>query len=268
MSDEPRAQQADQAIDPGTDPKIDPAIHATAIPILEFGRAWMMAPTTAARAGELELNGPLGFWTLGRAGALGEVGPDVAAAAIGFMAPTMVRDNWAHRPAGVGEATIALEYAEAAAAFGRSTLAAISEHDLVELTTLCDKISAAAEPSVGMLFAAWRAQARPEDPAGAATVALNVLRELRGGAHLSAVQAAGIGAHGAIMAADDPVRGGPAGAARFGWPEPHPEPDVARRALAEDLTTMICRPAYAALDDAELERFVALVGAARATLDA
>ena len=53
-----------------------------------------------------------------------------------------------------------------------------------------------------------------------------VLRELRGGAHLSAIQAAGLTPQGAIVSftADD-IRGGPNGAERFGWPAPHPEPD-------------------------------------------
>ena len=260
MSEQPLDQQAIEAI--------DAVIDAPAIPILEFGRAWMASPATAARAEELGLKAPMGFWTIGRAGAMGEVGPDVAAGAIGFMAPDRVSDYWDHRPAGVTSTTIALEYAEAAAAFGRAALDAVSDEDLAELVALCDKIADAAQPSVGLLFAAWHGLARPTDPAGAATVALNVTLEHRGGAHLSAVQAVGIGAHGAIMAANDQVRGGPAGAARFGWPEPHPEPDFDRRAQAEELTTAICRPAYAGLGDLERQRFVELVTTARATIDA
>ncbi len=227
----------------------------------------MSAPGTAARSAEFGLEGPFGFWVTGRAGFLGGVDADVAAAAIGFMDPAMVRRYWDGRPDGIDPRELNAAYVEAGAAFGREALADIADEDLVTLTDLCDKIATAANPSVGVLFAGWRGLERPADPAGAATIALNVLREHRGGAHLSAVLAVGIGAQGAILAAADQIRGGPAGAERFGWPTPHPEPDFDRRAEAERLTTVICRPAYTSLDAAELARFADLVGQARATLD-
>ena len=76
----------------------------------------------------------------------------------------------------------------------------------------------------------------------------------------------GLGSAAAIIAAPDQVRGGVAGAARFGWPEPWPAPDEARRMEAERLTSRICEPAYASLDPDQQARFVELVTAARATL--
>ncbi|MGH1492456.1 MAG: SCO6745 family protein [Acidimicrobiales bacterium] len=246
---------------------IDEVMAATAIPILEFGRAWMMSPASGERAAELGLAPGFGFWVNGRAGAMGEVGADVAAAAIGFMAPDRVAELWGVRADGLSALDIAVAYAAMAAEASRPKLASMSDEELNELTALCDKIAAAALPSTGALFAGWRTLPRPGDPAGDATVALNMMRELRGGAHLSAVHAAGLGPHGAIMSVDDPVRGGPAGAERFGWTAPHPEPDTASRAEAERLTSDICRPAFAALDNAERHRFVALVTQARAALD-
>ena len=91
---------------------------ATAIPILELGRGWMLDAGTGERAVELGLAPGFGFWVLGRAGALGVISPEGVAAAIGFMAPALVSQNWAQK----GDRSprdFALEYAAVAAAWGR-----------------------------------------------------------------------------------------------------------------------------------------------------
>lgn len=241
---------------------------AVGIPILEYGRGWMSAPATAARAKELGFDNPFGIWVNGRAGAMGDVGAEVAAAAIGFMAPKLATTLWDARPDGLTPMAAATAYADAAVAWGREVLADVAEVDLRRLAELADRVARAADPSIGALFAGWRSLERPEDPAGEVTIVLNVLRELRGGAHLAAAHATGLGPHGAIISAPDPVRGGPAGADRFGWPEPHPTPDPAARVEAERLTTMICAPAFAELSEAEGRELTELVLAARAAMDA
>ncbi len=148
-------------------------------------------------------------------------------------------------------------------------MSAVATDRLERLVVLADTIIDAALPSCGALFAGWRQMDRPRDPAGNATLALHVLRELRGGAHLMAVQAAGLSPQGAILSfTADQIRGGPAGAERFGWKAPHPEPDVAARAKAEVMTTVICTPAFAALADNERAELVDLVLEARAQLEA
>ncbi len=239
---------------------------ATAIPILEFGRAWMTDPGTAARSAELGITSPFGFWVLGRAGALGDITPEGAAAVIGFMAPHLVAENWAQkgdRPA----RDYALEYLEVAAVWGRRALADVEPARLERLRELANRIAAATPASVGALFAGWRALPQPEDPAGGVTIALDVLREMRGGAHLAAVHAAGLTPHRAIISfTADQIRGGTAGSERFGWPAPHPEPDEARRARAEEITTLICAPGFGALDPSERAEFIDLVLEARARL--
>ena len=134
----------------------------------------MMDPATAERAAELELVPGFGFWVNGRAGFLGDVDADVAAAAIGFMAPQSVRD-WGVRGSGMMALDVTMAfYAEAASAWGRRTMAGIDAGDLDRLAALCDKVAAAALPSCGLLFAGWRALDRSDDPASNATVALNV----------------------------------------------------------------------------------------------
>lgn len=239
-------------------------VKQSARPVLEFGRGWMMAPETRARSEELGLTSPFGFWANGRAGALGDVGPDVAAAAIGFMDPEQVHREWATRPAGLAPYDVAIAYAECAAAWGRGVLTEVPEQDLAELDALTAAVIDAALPSTGAIFAAWRHLPLPDDLLGRVTVRLNVVRELRGGAHLSAVHAAGLGPLGSILSTDDPVRGGPTWAATFGWVEPYPAPDHDARRQAEELTDAICVPAYAGLSSDEGARFVDLVTAVRA----
>ncbi len=238
-----------------------------AIPLLEFGRAWIMADSTSARAGSLGFEPPFGFWVNGRAGVIGSADASVAASAIGFMAPDMVRHFWDNRPDRVSAPNAALAYAEAAATWGRQVLADWSTTDLDRLSALCDQVAAAANPTIGVIFAGWRSLTGPTDPAGRATVALNVIREMRGAAHLTAVNAVGLGPHGAIIATDDPIRGGEAGAQRFGWSEPHPPVDTKRRAEAERLTSAICAPAFEAIGPAAGQEMVDLVLAARAAVD-
>ncbi len=240
---------------------------ATANAVLEIGRTWMGAKSTGARNRDAGFESPFGLWVNGRAGVMGDVTAAVAAAAIGFMAPARVAEIWGQRPAELSPADCATLYAEAAAEWGHSTLGMLDADRLQRLTRLAMTVAEAADSSLGALFAGWREIPLPSDPAGAATVALQILRELRGGAHLAAVNAVGIGPLGAIMSVDNPIRGGTAGAERFGWPEPHPGPDPARRAEAEVLTTRAVAPAYGALSSIEGAELTELVLAARATFD-
>ena len=88
---------------------------------------------------------------------------------------------------------------------------------------------------------------------------LHVLREHRGGAHLSAVRLAGVSPIEAIVGG----AGGPGNAAFFGWPEPYPVVDedlVARRARAEELTDELVAPAYDVLLAGEARELLDLLG--------
>jgi hypothetical protein len=240
-------------------------IDATRTPILEFTRGWMVGPLTAELVPELGLDAGFGPWVCGRAGVLGEVAADVAAAGIGFMHPAAVRRYWEHRPAGLTGEAVAARYIACAYRWAPEALAALPSDDLDQLDRLGRVVIDAALPSVGLLFAGWRRVAPPREPACRVALTLHVLRELRGGAHLSAVHAAGLGPLGSIMASDPP-RGGVEWAGALGWPGPYPTADPAARAEAERLTTVICEPAYDALAAEDRQRFVDLVLAARATI--
>ena len=244
------------------------AMKATATPILEIGRAWIVAPTTAAVGNELGLDGFFGFWINGRAGVLGDAPAAVATAAIGFVSPVRVAELWDGRPAPLSGLECSRRYRDTAADWGRAMFTDLAPADLTHLADLAERMAGTADASTGALFAGWRALESPTDPAGRATVALQVLREMRGGAHLSAVQAAGLTPLAAIVSTDDPVRGGAAGAERFGWVDRElPTPDPETRAAAEVITDRICAPAYSALSENDRARFVDLVAAVRAAVD-
>lgn len=242
--------------------------EATARPILEFGRAWMVHPATAERADELGLlsSGRFGFWTNGRAGVLGDVDRHVATAAIGFMAPATVRTHWEARPDSLSAWQAALEWFDAAARWGRQALDSMPQDRVRRLADLARQIVDGADLSIGALFAGSALIPLPGDAAGDATINLNVLRELRGGAHLSASHAAGLGPHATIMSTDDPVRGGVPWAETFGWSAPHPDPDPAGRRRVEAMTTAAVASAFEVLSADERDEFVRLVDEARATI--
>lgn len=243
--------------------------EATAKPILEFGRGWMVAPTTAAKSAELGLAeaGRFGFWVNGRAGVLGDVDRHIATAAIGFMAPAAVRTYWEARPDDLAAWDAALAWFDCGATWGREALATLPEVDVRRLADLARKVIDNADLSIGALFAGSALIPLPGDAAGDATINLNVLRELRGGAHLSACHAAGLGPHATIMSTDDPVRAGAPWAEMFGWAEPHPSPDHEARARIEDMTNAGVARVFEPLDADERADFVALVNAARSCID-
>ena len=227
-----------------------------------------MDPACAERGAEFGLRPPFGFWAVGRAGAMGEVSAEVAAAAIGFMAQGRVAEFWNERAAGVSSREVAEALAVHAADFGRRVFADLDDADVARCAELVHTVTAAGLASLGPLFAAWRTIPVPDDPAGAVTVELQVLREMRGAAHLSAANVVGLGPHGVIMSfVADQIRGGAGGAERFGWEPPHPEPDVEARAQAEALTTAACVPAFEALTASERGELVDLVLLLRSAID-
>ncbi len=236
------------------------AVAATAQPILEFTRGWMLHADTAKRGDELGLLPGRGFWVCGRNGVLGDVDADVVAHAIGFMEPATVRRFWEHRPPGQSAHELATEYAACAYRWAVPALKAVPEADLVRLNQLGRKLADAALPQLGALFAGWRAMAESQNPAEAATLTMHVLREWRGSAHLSAVMGSGMHPLEAALAAPAP-RGGPKWVKDLGWVEPYPDParSALRRTIAEAQTSVLCLPAFEAQspsDRAELTRLI------------
>ncbi len=228
-----------------------------------LGGAFMISSEAKAAGTEHGYRG----WQLyvaGRIGVLGDVGPEVVAATLGFHEPGLVRSAWTGAARVAPATTTAARYVEVCRAWGRHRYARVPELD--RLADLLEQVTAVADPAGWPLFAAWRAQPLPDDAAGRVVQLLQVLREHRGGAHLSAVRAAGLRPVEAVVTG----AGGARNATFFGWPDPLPEAtdDLrARLARAEAATDEQVAPAYAVLDTAgreDLLRLLPALAAARA----
>jgi hypothetical protein len=231
--------------------------HAVAGPIGRFGGDWMMAPSSFVPAIEAGFAG-LDFYYRGRGGVLGEVDADVVVAAMGLLGPDLATSSWNDGRAVMEPDQAARMFAEACADFGRANF--VAEVDYRELAELSGTVIRAADCAGLPLFAGWRAMPVPEDPKGGAAHQLNVLRELRGGAHVVAVIAHGLSPLQATLASTGP------GVARFlGYSEPFPEVTDSVRATREEVevtTNAIVAPAFAALDESVRLHFVEAVRSA------
>jgi hypothetical protein len=230
---------------------------AVAGPIGKFGGTWMMAPATFGPAIEAGFGG-LDFYFRGRGGVLGEVDASVVVAAMGLLGPDVSAQCWNDGRSVMSAADAATKFADACAEFGRAHLA--DGVDYESLVTQCRTVIDGAECAGLPLFAGWRAMPVPDDPKGAAAHELNVLRELRGGAHLVAVIAHGLSPLEATLAST-----GTGMAGFLGHPEPYPEvtdPMRAAREQAEETTNAIVAPAFAALAESDRPAFVEQVRAA------
>lgn len=204
------------------------------------------------------------LYVVGRAGVLGDGPGDPAAAAIGFFEPGLVRAAWDAGRAKAPVADTVARYTEACRDWGRRHYADLEGAD--RLAGLMERVAAAADQAGWVLFAGWRARPLPDDPPGRVAQLLHVLREHRGGAHLSAVRVAGLTPLQAIVARP----GSDGDATFFGWSEGVPRADGtlrARHAGAEALTDELVGPAYAVLDDGQSRDLLELLAAARETVD-
>jgi len=230
------------------------AVRGCAGPVGRLGGAWMSDQGTADRGAALGLS-TWSWYHCGRGGVLGDADAAVVTAAFGFFPPALQRKAWERGRAVLPAQEIARAYAEACADWGRRTFAAVPSAG--RLADLLLAAAAAAEPAGVPVFAGWRALAptvAADDPARLA-LALQVMREHRGGLHLVAVVAQGVAPLQAVVSG----RYGPANAKFFGWPEPWPDPATAREAMAaaEARTDALVRPAYAALAEADRAELVA-----------
>ncbi|MFE6864655.1 hypothetical protein [Nocardia sp. NPDC057668] len=227
-------------------------------PVARFTRGWMLATSTDAYGMDLGFASGSRFWVVGRAGVLGDCPVEIAAAAIAFEPIEKVRAAWETVPAGLTHRDVALHYRDRIAAWGDRVFADHPPAELIELEATARRIAGAAPAALGVLFAGWRQLSAPESPGARAAVALHVLREMRGAAHIAAITACGLTPLDAILAAPHPPpRTGPAYAERMGWRGPFRDPAEVRmqRLAAEELTGTILEPYFSILTPGELARF-------------
>lgn len=239
-------------------------------PIQQFVRGWMMGAPIDRLAAELGMRSGEDLWIVGRAGVIGDGDADVAAAGLAFLAPERVRSAWESLPEGLTHRQVADAYAALCAQWGSAELARFDQKRMVRLDELGRHIANAADLSLGAVFAGWRAQPQPDDVNAKAALTMHVLRELRGAAHITAVNACGITPLDAVLASPAaPPRSGPVWAEHLGWRGPFADPNDARdaRAEAERLTSRMLVPIYSSIGDTALDEFAELVETTRNAID-
>lgn len=229
------------------------AVRGAAGPVGQLGGAWMFDAGTRDRGEALGLS-TWSWYHCGRGGVLGDADAAVVIAAFGFFPPALQRKAWDRGRAVLPVQEIARAYAEACADWGRRTFSAVPGAG--RLADLLLAAAEAVEPAAIPVFAGWRALAptvATDDPARLA-LALQVMREHRGGLHLVAVVAEGVDPLQAVVSGSY----GPPNAKFFGWPEPWPDPESGRAAMAaaEARTDALVRPAFAALSRPERAELV------------
>jgi hypothetical protein len=233
------------------------AVRGAAGPVGRLGGAFMFDAGTFALGAELGLDA-WAWYHVGRGGVLGDCDPSVVVAAFGFFPPALQSKAWDKGRAAIAPSEAAARYAGACAAYGTARFA--SYDGAGRLAELLTAVNAAAGTTGLPVFAGWRALAATLDPAddgAAAALALQVARELRGGSHLVAVAAHGVEPLQAVLSG----RYGATNAEFFGWPQPWPDPEVAKDAMAaaEEMTDRLVEPAFAAIGEAERAELVSLL---------
>ena len=239
-------------------------------PIQQFVRGWMTGPLADRLALDLGLQSESDLWIVGRAGVLGDGDSDVAAAGLAFLAPGRVRGAWESLPDGVSHRQVADAYAALCCRWGSTELAKFDQARMTRLDALGRRIAEAADASIGTVFAGWRAQPQPDDVNGRVALTMHVLREMRGGAHIIAVNACGITPLDAVLASPAPApRSGPVWAEHLGWTGPFADPEPRReaRAEAERVTSRIVEPIYGSIGDSALDEFAELVETTRNAIE-
>ena len=239
-------------------------------PIQQFVRGWMTGPLADRLAVDLGMRSETDLWIVGRAGVLGDGDADVAAAGLAFLAPDHVREAWESLPDGLTHRQVADAYSALCCRWGSTELAKFDEARMTRLDQLGRRIAKVADPSIGAVFAGWRAQPQPDDVNGRVALTMQVLREMRGGAHIIAVNACGITPLDAVLASPAPApRSGQPWAEHLGWTGPFKDADSSReaRAEAERVTSRIIAPIYGSIGDSALDEFAELVETTRNAID-
>jgi hypothetical protein len=247
-------------------------VERTFKPLQQFTRGWMMAEATDTYGVEVVgMRTGREFWVVGRAGVMGSCTWETAAGALAFHAPGPVQAAWTNLPEGLTHLEVARHYASRVVAWGEEALTPNFAHPHLErIETLGRRIADAAPSALGPIFAGWRALPRPDGVGARVALTTQVLREMRGAAHLHAVLACGLSPLDAILASTNaPPRTGPGYAERMGFTGPFRDPAEVRepRREAETLTARIMEGYYAVLSPEELADFGELVETTRNAID-
>jgi hypothetical protein len=260
---------ADPTNDPAGDAAADPAAIreralSTAVEakraLSALGGAYMTSQAARTAAKDLGMKG-WPFYFGGRVGVLGPVEPEVVHAIVGFFPAEHVVATWtvARDPRQSPPLDrIVDRYRDLQRKWADEFLAPLPEADAHELADLLRDIATSSETGLSPLSAAWGAMPEPASARHRVVHWSHVLREQRGGLHITAVQMAGLNPLEAIVTGPD----GDGGAKLFRWPEPYPQPDDAMRLFreeAEEITDELASRSYRGLSEARAERLIRLL---------
>ena len=148
-------------------------------------------PVTSERAKELGLN-VFEYYGLGRGGVLGDVDTAVIESAFTFFHRRTIDFLWEQARAKADPMLTAREYLTSAYSFAHRTFGGVDEGLLRAFGDGARAASSLVEPGRYPLFDGYRAYAEPGDVVSAAFLAAILLRELRGGVHIDAVDEVGL----------------------------------------------------------------------------
>ena len=173
-----------------TKPSVIDSVRALTEPIGDVGGMWMLHPEVLGPCRDAGYPNGYAYYIAGRGGVLGDVDADVVTSAFGFFDPALVRKMWESGIAVEGARAAGARYAAACAQFGRTRLQGFGAAG--RLAELAGKVADGVDCTGLALFAAWRAEPRPDDAEARAFLLMHVLRELRGSVHIVAVVASGL----------------------------------------------------------------------------
>jgi Helix-turn-helix family len=235
-------------------------VRATSDPIHDIGTAIYLSPDVSGWAAEWGWDNPFSFYFAGRGGMLGDVGPEVVTAALGWFEPNAVNAMFTAGLGVAGASGAARRMAEAHSLWGDKYYSDVD--DVESIASVTEELVGGLEGSALPLFVGWRDAAASQTPGGRAAQLMQMLREWRGGLHLVATTAVGLSPLEAILTNE-----GEGQAKFFGWSEPFEDCSSikAKHDEAEEMTDQLCASALSkALDAGKFEAFGDGVSALRA----
>jgi hypothetical protein len=163
----------------------------TADPIQTLGMSFYFDPLTKEKGREHGIN-VVEFYGLGRGGVLGDVDTNVVVDAFTFFDPSFIDSVWTIAKAKADPVAVAASHVDAAYAFADRTFGAI-DPALLERFGAAARKAAESEPhGICPLVDGYLQYPAPSDPVHAAYLGTILLRELRGGVHIHAVNEVGL----------------------------------------------------------------------------
>ena len=217
--------------------------------IQTLGMSFYFDPLTAERAKTHGLN-VFEYYGLGRGGVLGDVDTDSVFSAFTFFDQRTIDFLWTNAKQKADPVAIAADYVLAAYAFADRTFGALDPEALARFGASVRRVVDTLTPGRCPLVDGYKRFDAPSDPVHAAYLGTILLRELRGGVHIEAVNEVGLQAHEAAYLQD-------AGVYKLhGYSEesaPVATPELeAKKREAEERTTQKEAQCFAVLSEEEL----------------